>query len=568
MIPLAWHLLQTTVFAAVIALLSLVFRHDRARTRHWLWMAASIKFFVPFSLLVSLAALIPWPATTPVPPPQMRFVMADFREPPAPVPSSPTPPPPPADHRTSGALSVLWFCGSAALLVRWHRRRERIASIIREATPIDGRLGAIPIAVPLLSSPDIPEPGVFGIFRPVLLLPAGIQRRLSPAQLEAVLAHELCHVRRRDNLAGAIHMLVECLFWFHPLVWWIGTRLVEDRELACDEEVVSRGADPASYAEGILKVCELCCRSPLPCVSGVTGADLIHRIECILAPHNALPLARGKRLLLALTAALALATPVVIGVTHAAHAQEPRSAAPLHFDVASVKPVDQPWLQVYPERSGGRIRWTTDLRYIVEYAYNLSVWRVSGPLPGSDHIYAFDLATSPSATDDQVRLMFQSLLADRFKMQVHRVTKEIEGYAITVARGGPKFTEAKTNDAPAPLPEWFRDLPAGDSAKMENKVVATLPQKGVVSITGRRATMLQFADSLQKVLRVAVLDQTGLTGKYYFAFQYAQEEHPDDVALPSLFTAIQKELGLKLEKHKGPVEMLVIDHIDKTPTEN
>lgn len=86
-------------------------------------------------------------------------------------------------------------------------------------------------------------------------LPAS-PRKLTDAQLESVIAHELCHVRRHDNLAAALHMLVEAVFWFHPLVWWIGARLVDERERACDEEVVRLGSDPQIYAESILKVCE------------------------------------------------------------------------------------------------------------------------------------------------------------------------------------------------------------------------------------------------------------------------------------------------------------------------
>ena len=106
------------------------------------------------------------------------------------------------------------------------------------------------------SSPGLLEPGVVGLFRPILLLPAGIAERLQPPQLEAVLAHELCHVRRRDNLTSAIHMIVEAVFWFHPLVWWIGARLVEERERACDEAVLSLAMQPHDYAEGILNVCK------------------------------------------------------------------------------------------------------------------------------------------------------------------------------------------------------------------------------------------------------------------------------------------------------------------------
>src|SRR5690606_12845832 len=97
--------------------------------------------------------------------------------------------------------------------------------------------------------------------------------RLSPPQLRAVLEHEICHVRRRDNLTAAVHMLVESLFWFHPLVWWIGARLLDEREQACDEAVIAAGIDRDAYGEGILEVCRYCIESPLPCAAGV-GAVL------------------------------------------------------------------------------------------------------------------------------------------------------------------------------------------------------------------------------------------------------------------------------------------------------
>jgi bla regulator protein BlaR1 len=353
-------------------------------------------------------------------------------------------------------------------------------------------------------------------------------------------------------------------------VWWLGARLVEERELACDEEVLQLGVDPMVYAESILKVCEFCFESPLACVSGITGADLKRRIESIMTPRLAQQLQPAKKLLLAMLTIGAVAGPVAIGVLHPSriHAQsQAQTAAPLSFDVASVKPVSQPWLQIAPQRSGGRITWTTDLHYLVGYAYHLQDWRISGALPGSDYIFAVDATTAPAATEDQIRLMLQSLLADRFKMAAHRVTKEVEGYALTVGRNGAKIKEARAEEKPAALPEWFQKQ--GDiAAQLEGKVVATIPKAGIGTITGRRASMLQLTEALQRVLRVSVLDQTGLSGNYYFAFEFAQEDHPADVEAPPLFAAIQESLGLKLEKHKGPVEMLVVDHIEKTPTEN
>ena len=85
---------------------------------------------------------------------------------------------------------------------------------------------------------------MFGIRQPILLWPASIADRLADDHIEAILAHELCHVARRDNLWAAVHMVVQTLFWFHPLVWWIGARLVDERERACDESVVAAGSEP------------------------------------------------------------------------------------------------------------------------------------------------------------------------------------------------------------------------------------------------------------------------------------------------------------------------------------
>ena len=74
-------------------------------------------------------------------------------------------------------------------------------------------------------------------------------------------------------------MVVQAIFWFHPLVWWIGARLVDERERACDEDVIRLGSEPEVYAESILKTCEFYVESPLACVAGVTGSDLKKRIE-------------------------------------------------------------------------------------------------------------------------------------------------------------------------------------------------------------------------------------------------------------------------------------------------
>jgi beta-lactamase regulating signal transducer with metallopeptidase domain len=222
------------------------------------------------------------------------------------------------------ALVTLWFLGLAAVLTSWVMQWRRIANIRRQAVPLhEGRVVEIlrrieqlahithPIAV--LSSQGSMEPGIFGILRPVLLWPEAISPHLDDAHLEAVLAHEAAHFRRRDNLTSLLHMLVEAIFWFHPLVWWMESQLVKERERSCDEEVLLFCRRPQTYAESILKVCELCIESPLTFVSGITGADLKRRICQIMTTSIARKLGVGARLLLLAAALVSVSVPIMLG---------------------------------------------------------------------------------------------------------------------------------------------------------------------------------------------------------------------------------------------------------------
>jgi hypothetical protein len=139
----------------------------------------------------------------------------------------------------------------------------------------------------------------------------------SPAQLETVVVHEVCHVRRQDNLTAAIHMLVEAVFWFHPFAWWIGSRLMDERERACDEEVLRTVGKPQVYAEAILNVCKRYVESPLVCVAGVSGSSIVKRIEAIVRNDVGRPVPLWKRGLLAIAAASACALPIGIGLMNA-----------------------------------------------------------------------------------------------------------------------------------------------------------------------------------------------------------------------------------------------------------
>ena len=331
---LTTHLLQSTVFAVAAGLLTLAFRKNRAGVRFWIWLSASVKFFVPFALLVGLGSFIERrvPETQKIATPVVAFAVEYITG----TAVAPVAAPAPAKTNwTPLALVVVWASGFVGVLLIRYRGARRVRAAVRA-----GRRLQIPAEVEIRSTPGLLEPGVVGLLHPVLLLPDGIEERLEPTQLEAVIAHELCHVRRRDNLFAAVHMVAEALFWFHPLVWWIGARLVAERERACDEEVVRLGSQPRVYADAILSVCKLYVESPLTCVAGVTGADIKERIEAIMTNRRLQGLNNAKKMLLAGAGFVALAVPLMIGVVIAiGHVPLVRAQAPAPTPTAAASPL-------------------------------------------------------------------------------------------------------------------------------------------------------------------------------------------------------------------------------------
>jgi beta-lactamase regulating signal transducer with metallopeptidase domain len=190
------HLWQSTFFAAIIALLALALRRYPARARYWLWLSASAKFLVPFSLLIAIGAHIPRPTHT-TPTQTTAYVTIDELSQPFTATTALTapdiPPTPASTHHyltLPNLLAALWLCGSLTILTRWLIQLRRIAITIRNATPLlTGRvpetlrriehLAHLKNPIPILSSPASiepasMEPGVFGVLRPVLLWPEAI----------------------------------------------------------------------------------------------------------------------------------------------------------------------------------------------------------------------------------------------------------------------------------------------------------------------------------------------------------------------------------------------------------
>lgn len=605
------HLWQSTVILVFAWLLTLALHNNSARIRYSIWMTASLKFLVPFSLLTRLGAYWAKPAAY-VPTPAFSFVVEEvtypFRH--AQFAGS-TPATLTASSHASPVLWTLilvtWICGFVVLLGKWIYSWGRAATMARKAAPFRGgrefnmlrhaELRArIKKPISLRISATEIEPGIFGVIRPVLLWPAGLSDRLNDLQIEAIMVHEVEHVRRRDNLTAAAHAFVEALFWFHPLVRWMSAKMNEERERACDESVMEQNAVPEVYAESILKVCAFCMEPPTPCISGVSGADLKDRILRIMTGRSGAKLSSQKRAVLYAAAALIVAAPVGFGVLHgqstsssAAAPSKPDQSAPSlpKYEIASIKPYkadDGPGMRVMMRITpDGVSLHGVPLRMILQQSFSLEQDRITGePSWTTSSRYDIEAKVEPEDAPklkdlkvDQRNAMMLQLLVDRFNLKYHYEKRELPMYALVVAKSGLKIKPSKPDsDPPDSNPPN-----TGNGPKMGKGMMMMNP--GHFESTGTSVEML--AHALSRQLGRTVVDKTGLTGNYDFTLDFTPDnsmmpihggpeggpkpEMPPDQGGPSLFTAVEEQLGLKLESTKATVDVVVIDHIDQ-PSEN
>ncbi len=580
------HLWQSTLFAILAGLLTLAFRRNRAEVRYWLWFSASFKFCIPFSLLMGLGSYIGWaPVAKSVATPAISFRLVQITQPfPNILPSALS-----GSSATVDWVPLLilggWLCGFVAIALIRTRGWLRIRAALRSSIPI-----RIPATVEARSTPGLLEPGVVGLFHPILLLPEGIAGRLQPPQWQAVLAHELCHIRRRDNLRSAIHMIVEAVFWFHPLVWWIGARMVQERERACDEAVLSLGTEPRDYAEGILNICKSYIESPLSCVSGVTGSNLKKRIQAILTGGTPDGLNFAKKLGLAVAGMTTLALPIMAGIIGAPHIRAqwqlaiPQSAGIIapKFETASIKPCEAFRNRKVPESPGRLQSGCTTLQRLMQQAYGTyangyvnplsTVTIKGGPAWTDSELYEIDAKAADS--EGQILMkgpMLQALLEDRFKLKVHHETRDIPFYELTVASGGPKVQPFQGSCVP-----WDYDHPnPGPEQCAQTKTTRDgYEMKGWA--------MPDLCYFLLVTLDRPVIDKTGITGRFNVDLELSPEAAEDlkhgargapartDLATPTtdplLISAIKtwvNKIGLDLEPATGPAEFIVIDSAER-----
>ena len=566
--------IRVTLIAAIIGLVLFVMRIKTASVLHAVWASVVV-------LMLLLPAWVGWgpKASIPVLPPDQSPAI-ELLPPSLPtglVDATPHTSPVREDRGYNWreyAIPGIYLLGVCALLLR---------------------LAIGTIRASRLTSASCVVPVTVGFLHPRIILPES-SREWPRAQLDAVLAHEGEHIRRRDPLFQWLALLNRALFWFHPLAWWLERKLSGLAEEACDAAVLARGCDAREYSEYLLDLARSMQRAGtrIDAVGmAMPGIGLKHRIRQIL---SGIPAPRISRPRMACTVAVCAAAAGIFAAGKLVHAQQG-----LAFEVASIRPSN-------PKAGGGggggkskdgggglfpalehhRFNYSDTVFGLIAHAYGVGSCRIlaancafiSG---GPDWIKKdrFDIQTkTPDGSPDytfrqfmngetpQLDLMLQALLAERFNLKIHHETKQLPVYALTFVKKSSKLQAASGE---------MIQLKDGTSVRNRSLLWTPAPlpdgtrSDHLIRMFVRDRSIQELAETLSNLMDRPVLDRTGLKGNFDITVDY--EKNPDadnpglDISGPAMFTAFQEQLGLKFEATRAPVDVLVIDHAEK-PSEN
>lgn len=469
-----------------------------------------------------------------------------------------------------GWVVCIWMVGVLLLSARVAGGWMRVRKLKRGASPaspeledIVGRLKRrlrISAPVRLCTSAMVRVPAAMGWLRPYILLPVTALTGLSEPQIAALLAHELAHIRRHDYLLNSLQTVIETVLFYHPAVWWVGRQMRLEREHCCDDIAVAVCGSAFEYASALAQMEQIRGQFSAPALTA-TGGDLLGRIRRVLGREDHPARSLGGIAAAVLVLLFAGATAIVS--LYAA----PQEAPPA-FEVASIKRdvSGQPggMFTLLPACHLERMT----LKALVVFAYRVHDFQVTGG-PGwidSDR-YNIDAKAEgpPSFNPEYVTLQsrrLQTLLRDRFNLTIHRERKELPVYELTVAKKGPKL---KTSNCLQREPGDFTIAPGKYCGLIGGSMAS-----GRLQASG--TTMANLANYLSSMLSRTVVDKTGITGEFDLQLAFTPGLQPaDGVGVadlgPDFFTALQEQLGLKLESAKGPVEILVVDRVER-PSEN
>ncbi len=516
---------------------------------------------------------------------------------------------------TAWLIPLIWFAGAATLLTRFAINlrglyRLRKASDVVTDAGLLANVARFGRRVRLCRNDAIGSPVTWGIVRHIILVPAAFEE-LPADSRDAVIRHELAHIQAHDFLMRGLAEIARALIWFQPLVWIVWRQLREEQELACDDCVLAAGGKPSAYAKLLLDWDARPVTDSLIAIGMAHRSSLKRRLYALLDTDlrrdkiAGTGVAGASFLALAATLPLAAVSFAQAGPAKPAPAQEQsqtaetparapgpqstaQSAARLRFDVVSIKPC-KPGAAGGDGSSPGRLHIGcgilagTDNVGLIQVAYNRYA---SGQLTsekmlpiegGPDWIHSERFEIGAKAEGQPTIQMMQgpmmrTILEDRFKLRIHRESRQGPVYELAPGKGSTKLKPLQEGICiPVVLGGALPLVPAG--RHLCSRMVSP---RGRIDIEG--GTLEELADLLGMVLDRPVIDKTGITNKFAIHLAFSPEDSaaprpvtaepgasaavgPTDA--PGIFQAIQEQLGLRLVPARGPVDELVIDHVER-----
>jgi uncharacterized protein (TIGR03435 family) len=394
-----------------------------------------------------------------------------------------------------------------------------------------------------------------------VLLPCGLIERLDAAELEQIVLHEAAHLARRDDWSNLVARLWGAAFAFHPLAWFILRQVEQEREAACDDWVVARTGQPRGYAECLVRVSELVGIAPRDAGSAVLEAGVLGGQSRLGSRVGSL-LESGRQFVPRASIRLGLIAGAVLVALGSIGALAPRwiaFAATPEFEVASVR-VNQDGEAMQFGFEGSRVTFrNVTMHMILSQVWDIHRDALIGePSWVQDAHYDMVAKARSDATKDELRIMMLHLLEERFHLQWHAETRVMNAYVLTQSKKGIKLQT---------------DTPPTDADGNQCQLTGIVSRK----LSCRHITIAEVAQRMPlwspEYVQTLVLDKTGLTGTYQFALEFNPMSivtNPGWASITpiSMPDAMEVRLGLRLENQKAPVPVIVVDRLDRVPTEN
>ncbi len=501
----------------------------------------------------------------------------------------------------SAILFALWIAGTAFFLLRMIFGLQQVRLLRQFGLPWrDGQSIVNQLAldagihrrVEVLLHESLPAPVTCGFVRPAIVLPPDTQA-WEAEDLNRAIVHELEHVRRFDWTSHCLARIACAVYWFHPLVWVARRQFALEAERSCDDAVLAR-SEATAYADQLVWLARrLSAAQKSPALAMANRSDLSARVGSVLDGRRARGRASTSLAAVACTVAVAIALSLSpLRMVAASQLSTPGAVQGIpKWDAVSIKPCtnasDRPMEHRGDgaDQSPGRQTWNClTVKTLVEEAYSIfgGGQKKFPPYPvpierlpswADSDLYTIQAKSEGEPGTGIMRgPMLQALLEDRFALKIRRETREGRVYLMTVAKGGPKLPPFQGGCTPISLAHPV-PIPAG-----QNSCRASFQAKGAKQTFDDPGFDLDsFALWITRAAGFdgPLVNKTGLTGYFQFHVEFLSNRKPgdpgftptDDPPFPSIFTAMQQQLGLKVEAGKGPREFLVVDHLEK-PSEN